>query len=114
MFIFLKARPSWPLLPTCTNITYQSLVLHWNPPSDDGGGGESISHYSVTGTHDSINNITNNTMIILNLTPNTMYTFSVRANNSVGFGMETLVMCTTTGNGNKKSFCIIINIISLT
>ena len=112
MFIFLIARPSSPLLPTCTNITYQSLVLQWNPLSDDGG--ESISHYSVTGTHDSINNITNNTMIILNLTPNTMYSFSVRANNSVGFGKETLVMCATTGNGNKKSFCIIINMISLT
>ena len=82
-----------------TRITYESCELEWNPPSDNGGGGQVISHYSVIRTPDDISNITEDTMInITNLSPNTKYTFSVCANNSLGFGDPAIVQCNTTGN----------------
>ena len=37
---------------------------------------------------------------ISNLTANTEYNFSVRAINSVGFGDELYIQCTTLGNGS--------------
>ena len=99
--LFILAVPSAPDVspPTCTNITYSSLILQWNPPSDDGG--ESVQ-YNIIGTPGDISIITNNTMMeISNLTPNTEYNFVVRANNSVGFGDELSTQCTTTlGNGS--------------
>ena len=92
------AIPSKISSPTCTYITYQSLILQWNPPSDDGG--ESVQ-YNITGTPDDISIITDNTMMAIpNLTPNTEYNFSVRAINSVGFGDELYIQCTTLGNGS--------------
>ena len=72
--------------------------MQWNPPSDNGG--ESVQ-YNITGTPDDISIITDNTMMdISNLTPNTEYNFSVRAINSVGFGNELSIQCTTLGNGS--------------
>ena len=98
--LFILAVPSAPEIspPTCTNITYSSLILQWNPPSDDGG--ESV-HYNITGTPDDISIITDNTMMAIpNLTPNTEYNFVVRAINSVRSGDELSIQCTTLGNGS--------------
>ena len=82
-----------------TGITYDSCELEWNPPSDNGGGGQVISHYSVTGTPDDISIITNSTMYTRpDLTPNTIYTFNVSANNSLVFGDPAVVQCSTTRN----------------
>ena len=93
------ATPSKPLNLNLTRITYDSCELEWNPPSDNGGGGQVITHYSVTGTPDDISIITNNTMYTHpDLTPNTTYTFNVSANNSLGFGDPASVQCNTTGN----------------
>ena len=101
VFSFTLAIPSAPVIssPNCTDITYQSLTLQWNPPNDDGG--ESVQ-YNIIGTPDDISIITDNTMMeISNLTPNTEYKFVVRAINSVGFGDELSIQCTTTlGNGS--------------
>ena len=99
----ILASPSAPEVssPNCTNITYQSLVLQWNPPSDNGGG-ESITHYSITRTPDDISIITDTTMRnFSDLTPNTMYTFNVSANNSLGFGKELSIKCNTPGEGEE-------------
>ena len=98
--LFILAVPSAPEVspPTCTDIMYSSLLLQWNPPGDDGG--ESVQ-YSIIGTPNDINIITDNTTIdIPSLTANTEYNFSVRAINSVGFGDELYIQCTTLGNGN--------------
>ena len=98
--LFILAVPSAPEIssPNCTNIMNSSLILQWNPPSDDGG--ESVQ-YNITGAPDDISIITNNTMMnISNLTPNTEYNFSARAINSVGFGEELSIQCTTLGNGS--------------
>ena len=97
--LFCVAIPYEISSSICTNITYQSIILQWNPPSDNGG--ESVQ-YNITGTPDDISIITDNTMVdISNLTANTEYNFVVRANNSVGFGDELYIQCTTTlGNGN--------------
>ena len=98
--LFILAVPSIPekSSPNCTNITISSLILQWNPPSDDGG--ESVQ-YNITGAPDDIGIITNNTMVdISNLTANTEYNFIVRANNSVGFGDELSIQCTTLANGS--------------
>ena len=95
------ATPSNPVDLIVTRITYDSCELEWNPPSDNGGGGQVISHYSITGTHDDINisDITGSTMYTRpDLTPNTIYTFNVSANNSLGFGDPAIVQCNTTGN----------------
>ena len=95
------ASPSEPLDLNLTRMTYNSCEFEWNPPSDNGGGGEVISHYRVTRTPDDISNITEDTMItITNLSPNTEYTFSVSTNNSLGFGDPDIVQCNTTGNSN--------------
>ena len=95
--LFCVAIPSEISSPTCTDITYQSLILQWNPPSDDGG--EPVQ-YNITEITDDISIITDNTMMAIHLTPNTEYNFSVRAINSVGFGDELSIQCTTLGNGN--------------
>ena len=97
--LFILAVPSAPEIssPNCTNITYQSLVLQWNPPSDDGG--ESVQ-YNITGAPDEYSNIIDTMRYISNLTPNTEYNFVVRAINSVGFGEELYIECTTLGNGS--------------
>ena len=100
IILFILAVPSAPEVspPTCTNIMYSSLVLQWNPPSDNGG--ESVQ-YDIIGTPDDISIITDNTMIAIpNLTPYTKYTFSVRAINSVRSGEELSIQCTTLGNGS--------------
>ena len=95
--LFCVAIPSDISSLICTDITYQSLVLKWNPPSDDGG--ESIQ-YSITGAPDDISIITDNTMMkIPKLTPNTEYNFVVKASNVVGPGNELPKTCTTLGNG---------------
>ena len=93
------ATPSEPLNLILTHITHDSCELEWNPPSDNGGGGQVISHYSVTGTPDDISRVTTTTMdTISTLTPFTIYTFNVSANNSLGFGDPAIVQCNTTGN----------------
>ena len=99
-YLFIIALPTEPSDLTVTRITYDSCELQWNPPSDNGGGGQVISHYSITGTPDDINiNHINNTMITIhNLTPNTEYTFNVMAGNSLGLGDPASVQCNTTGN----------------
>ena len=98
-YLFTIASPSEPLDLNLTGITYDSCELEWNPPSDNGGVGQVISHYSVAGTPDDISIITNSTMYTRpDLTPNTIYTFNVSANNSMGFGDPAIVQCYTTGN----------------
>ena len=93
------ASPSKPLDLILTHIRYDSCELEWNPPSDNGGGGQVISHYSVTGTPDDISRVTTTTMdTVPDLTPNTIYTFNVSANNSLGFGDAAIIQCNTTGN----------------
>ena len=104
VYFLIAAAPSAPepFVRNCTDITYQSFVLLWDPPSDNGG--EYISHYSVTGTPDDISNITDDTVLPFPfpiLTPNTVYTFNISANNSVGFGEELSIECTTPGEGEK-------------
>ena len=97
--LFMIATPSELLNLSVTHITYESCELEWTPPSDNGGGGKVISHYSVAGTPDDISIITGNTMYTRqDLTPNTIYTFNVSATNSLGFGDPAIVQCNTTGN----------------
>ena len=97
--LFMIATPSELLDLSVTRITYESCELEWTPPSDNGGGGKVISHYSVAGTPDDISIITGNTMYTRqDLTPNTIYTFNVSATNSLGFGDPAIVQCNTTGN----------------
>ena len=99
LYIYYLATPSEPVDLNLTRIRYDSCQLEWTPPSDNGGGGQVISHYSVTGTPDDISIITGNTMYTRqDLTPNTIYTFNVSANNSLGFGDPAVVQCNTTGN----------------
>ena len=88
---------------TCANSTASSVALVWNPPSDNGG--ETISHYEVTGTPDDISIITTMTSIIVSgLTLLTEYTFTVRANNTLGFSTSSdNTVCTTRGEGNNYS-----------
>ena len=103
MFLsYIIGLPSEPLDLNVNHITFDSCELEWNLPSDIGGGGQVISHYSIIGTPDDISDITEDTMIkIHNLAPNTIYTFNVSANNSLGFGDSASVQCTTTGNGKN-------------
>ena len=91
--------PPEPLPPNCTDVRNDSLILQWNPPSDNGGG-QAISQYSIIGTPGDINisDVTNTMDTIPNLTPNTIYTFNVRASNSLGFGDDLVISCTTLGN----------------
>ena len=112
--LFILAVPSAPELSShnCMNIMSSSLILQWNPPSDDGG--KSI-HYNVIGTPDDISFITDNTMMAIpNLTPNTEYKFVVRAINSVGFGDELYIQCTTLGNGSYIHTQFTSNVVLLT
>ena len=83
----------------CTNPTASSVTLVWSPPSDNGG--ETISHYAVTGTPGDISIITTMTSItVSDLTPSTEYTFTVRANNTLGFSNSSdNTVCTTRGQG---------------
>ena len=100
LYIYYLATPSEPVDLNLTRIRYDSCELEWNPPSDNGGG-QVISHYSVTGTPDDISSITdsdNRMYTRPDLTPNTAYTFNVRANNSLGFGDPAVIHCNTTGN----------------
>ena len=93
------ATPSEPVDLILTRITYDSCELEWTPPSDNGGGGQVISRYSITGTPDDISIITGSTMDTRpDLTPNTIYTFNVSANNSLGFGDPAIIQCITIGN----------------
>ena len=103
------ATPSEPLNLILTRITYDSCELEWNPPSDNGGGGQVISHYSITGTPDDINisYIINTMITIPNLTPNTEYTFNVSATNSLGLGDPAIVQCSTTGNSKTLLLILI-------
>ena len=85
------------------------MTLQWSPPSDNGGGDESIMGYNIIGTPDniSISDVTNTMDTIPNLTPNTIYTFNVRASNSLGFGDDLVISCTTLGNGKLIDIIII-------
>ena len=103
------ATPSEPLDLILTRITYDSCELEWNPPCDNGGGGESIIGYSIIGTPDDVSRDPSNTMdTIPDLTPNTIYIFSVSANNSLGFGDPAIVQCNTTGNSKTLLYILII------
>ena len=84
----------------CINPTASSVTLVWSPPSDNGG--ETISHYAVTGTPDDISIITTMTSIIVSdLTLLTEYNFTVRANNTLGFSTSSdIITCSTTKKGN--------------
>ena len=85
------------------------MTLQWSPPSDNGGGDESIIGYNIIGTPDNINisDVTNTMYTILNLTHNTTYTFNVSARNSLGFGDDLIISCTTVGNGKLIDINII-------
>ena len=84
------------------------MTLQWSPPSDNGGG-QAITQYSIIGTPDniSISDVTNTMDTIPNLTPNTTYNFNVSARNSLGFGDDLVISCTTLGNGKLIDIIII-------
>ena len=94
------AVPGPPNYLTCTNITYWSVTLQWSSPTDNGG--ESISHYFITWSPNSSEEITEDMSFpITDLSPNTEYTFTVSANNSVGIGNGTSMTCTILQESKK-------------
>ena len=89
------------------------MTLQWSLPSDNGGGGdEAIMGYNIIGTPDN-SDVTNTMDTIPNLTPNTIYTFNVSASNSLGFGDDLVINCTTLGNGKLIDYKIMNYIISV-
>ena len=76
-------------------------MLQWDLPTDNEG--ESISHYIITGSPNLSEEITEDmSLSITDLLPNTEYKFTISANNSVGFGNNTSINCTTLGESKKR------------
>ena len=99
------AKPSGPTNLTSPTVTYQSVSLSWNAPSDTGG--YKIVNYIISVTlldgnvPWNIPTTDNSTSyIVTELMFGQSYKFTIRANHSVGFGEESnLITVTLPGEG---------------
>ena len=67
---------------TCANCTEANATFRWQEPTDTGGGGIDISHYTV---NTSVANVTILNYTLTGLEVETDYTVSVTATNECGF-----------------------------
>ena len=96
--VFAAAIPNTPTNLSNTSVTYHSMSISWNVPSDTGGC--DIVNYIITVTNSSnprnITTTDNTTSYTVNeLMSGQSYSFTVRANNCIGLGEKSNVISIT-------------------
>lgn len=114
---FLPAVPSAPISPMSPSQTYQSILLQWTPPLDNGG--DTVNYIITVFPHPSGGNCiggtcqTNNTSYnVTGLMFGVTYTISITANNTVGMSVNSNVSVEVTVPGEGDNSIYIMSVVS--